>query len=84
MWSNSDNLYDDFPRHWVGTAVSLSGMINIDGKPYRYFDYCHSMYVPAVCMSIQWYRFMSKDDDLAMNNMQQVNVTVSIAMYVDL
>lgn len=36
VWSNSDNLYDDVTYHWVGTPISLFGMINIDGKPYRY------------------------------------------------
>ena len=35
VWSNADHLYDDFPRHWSGPVVCLSGMIRIDGKPYR-------------------------------------------------
>ena len=35
MWSNADHLYDDFPRHWSGSVVYLSGMIRIDGKLYR-------------------------------------------------
>lgn len=36
VWSESDNLYDDIPKHWSGPYICLSGMILIDGKPYRY------------------------------------------------
>ena len=35
VWSNTDNLYDDWPRHWSGSIAAFSGMISIDGKPYR-------------------------------------------------
>ena len=36
VWSESDNLYDDITKHWSGSPICLSGMILIDGKPYRY------------------------------------------------
>ena len=36
VWSNEDNLYDDFPRHWTGITMCFSGMIAIDGKVYRF------------------------------------------------
>ena len=42
VWSNNDHLYDDIPKHWSGPPVCLSGMILIDGKPYRW-QYCQSL-----------------------------------------
>ena len=36
VWSNEDNLYDDFPKHWTGVTMCFSGMISIDGKVYRF------------------------------------------------
>lgn len=36
IWSMADNLYDDSPRHWLGTVISLAGMIRIDGQVYRF------------------------------------------------
>ena len=35
VWSMTDHLYDDYTRNWVGNIVCLSGMISIDGTPYR-------------------------------------------------
>ena len=32
VWSMSDKLNDDFPRHWTGMQNPLTGMIKIDGK----------------------------------------------------
>uniref|UniRef100_A0A1X7UG98 Glutaminase n=1 Tax=Amphimedon queenslandica TaxID=400682 RepID=A0A1X7UG98_AMPQE len=36
IWSDADHLYDDFPKHWSGPVICLSGMISIDGKVYRF------------------------------------------------
>ena len=36
IWSFSDQLNTDWPRHWTGAINALCGQIRIDGKPYRY------------------------------------------------
>ena len=36
IWSMSDQLNQDWPRHWTGTIQAFCGQIRIDGKPYRY------------------------------------------------
>ncbi|MHC4395765.1 MAG: glutaminase family protein [Planctomycetota bacterium] len=36
VWSFTDNLYDSRPVHWTGKTHAMSGMIRIDGKPYRF------------------------------------------------
>jgi hypothetical protein len=35
IWSMSDKLTDDWPRHWTGKIQAMVGMVRIDGKPYR-------------------------------------------------
>ena len=32
VWSMSDKLNDDFPRHWTGMQNPLTGIITVDGK----------------------------------------------------
>src|SRR5438045_9009350 len=36
IWSVSDQLNTDWPRHWTGAINAMCGLIRIDGKPYRY------------------------------------------------
>src|SRR5689334_6209520 len=36
IWSASDQLNTDWPRHWTGTINAMCGLIRIDGKPFRY------------------------------------------------
>ena len=36
IWSISDQLNADWPRHWTGTVNAMCGLIRIDGKPWRY------------------------------------------------
>jgi hypothetical protein len=35
IWSFSDRLTDDWPRHWTGTIQAMSSMVRIDRKTYR-------------------------------------------------
>jgi hypothetical protein len=35
IWSTADRLTDDWPKHWTGRTHALSGLVRIDGKPYR-------------------------------------------------
>jgi hypothetical protein len=35
IWSMSDRLTDDWPRHWTGAVQALDGMMRIDGHCYR-------------------------------------------------
>ena len=36
VWSCADKLYQDHPRHWTGDKQGFTGLVRIDGKPYRY------------------------------------------------
>jgi len=35
IWSCTDRLTDDWPRHWTGRTHALCSLIRIDGKPFR-------------------------------------------------
>lgn len=35
-WSHTDKLYEDEVRHWTGTEHSLTGVLRVDGKCYRF------------------------------------------------
>ncbi|NCB92251.1 MAG: DUF4965 domain-containing protein [Clostridia bacterium] len=36
IWSFSDHLYDDAPRHWTGTRSALTGYLKMDGVWYGF------------------------------------------------
>lgn len=36
IWSFADHLYDDTPRHWTGHQNSMTGLIRVDNKNYRF------------------------------------------------
>lgn len=36
IWSFSDRLTDDVPRHWTGQSQTIFGALLIDGKPLRF------------------------------------------------
>lgn len=36
VWSSSDELNADWPRHWTGTIHAMAGMLRVDGEPFRF------------------------------------------------
>jgi hypothetical protein len=36
IWSTTDNLTDSNTTHWTGAPQPISGLVRIDGKPYRF------------------------------------------------
>ncbi|MFO0839504.1 MAG: DUF4965 domain-containing protein [Phycisphaerae bacterium] len=36
VWSLSDELTADWPRHWTGAVMGMTGMVRIDGKAFRW------------------------------------------------
>jgi hypothetical protein len=35
VWSTTDQLPDDWSRHWTGATQALAGIVRVDGQPYR-------------------------------------------------
>jgi hypothetical protein len=36
IWEMSDRLTDQWPKHWTGATHAICGLVQIDGKPYRF------------------------------------------------
>lgn len=36
VWQMAENLYDDWARHWTGGIKAMTGMVRVDGKPYKF------------------------------------------------
>jgi hypothetical protein len=36
VWSLTDRLYEDWPRHWTGSRMPLFGALRVDGVAYRF------------------------------------------------
>ena len=36
IWSCTDHLYDDVPRHWTGKKNGMTGLLSIDGTWFRF------------------------------------------------
>lgn len=47
VWSMSERLTDDWPRHWSGDTMGMSGMLRVDGKPFRWCGRLPSNVPPA-------------------------------------
>lgn len=43
-WSEADQLYADWPRHWTGAPHSLFGAVRVDGRPMRFMGSFHPRY----------------------------------------
>lgn len=35
IWSTTDSLFNDWPRHWTGRPNGMTGLIRVDGKVWR-------------------------------------------------
>ena len=47
IWSTTDNLTDSETTHWTGSAQPITGMVRIDGRPFRFMG-LHPTKVPAM------------------------------------
>lgn len=36
VWSTSDHLYDDWPKHWTTRVQAMCGIVRVDGKAMRF------------------------------------------------
>jgi len=47
IWSNTDELTASSTRHWTGSPQPITGLVRIDGKPYRFMGH-DPLEVPAM------------------------------------
>lgn len=48
IWSFTDKLYEDTPRHWTKTKRPLTGAIRVDGKVYRFMGIEEVQNIPVI------------------------------------
>jgi hypothetical protein len=53
LWSMTDTLTKEFPRHWTGKNHSLTGMLRVDGKTYRFIGPQPEEVTPAKQVSVE-------------------------------
>ncbi|MDY3031194.1 MAG: DUF4965 domain-containing protein [Clostridia bacterium] len=47
VWSMTDKLYDDFPRHWTGMQNPITGTVSVDGEEKNFMGMKnHNPYYP--------------------------------------
>ncbi len=44
IWSNTDGLNESVTTHWTGAEQSLLGLVNVDGKTYRFLGNAEKAY----------------------------------------
>jgi hypothetical protein len=44
IWSNTDQLNESVTTHWTGAQQSLLGLVNVDGKTYRFLGHAEKAY----------------------------------------
>jgi len=57
-WSEHPRLTDDWPRHWSGATLGMSGMVRVDGRPFRWCGPIPSA-VPAATETSRWVQPLS-------------------------
>lgn len=69
VWSFSDKLYEDVPRHWTGFCHPITGSVTIDGEEYIFMgSKRHNPYMGTASMC---------DYRLLPNCMEQTGLTVT-------
>lgn len=69
VWSFSDKLYEDYPRHWTGFTHPITGSVTVDGDEYIFMgSKRHNPYIGTATMC---------DHRLLPNRMEQTDLTVT-------
>ena len=52
-WSFADHLGSDWPRHWTGNVHAMSGLLRVDGKPWRFMGLAEEVGQQAEQLSLE-------------------------------